>query len=175
MDVKTLCLGLLSIREASGYDLKKHAESAGDALFAIGFGSIYPALAELERQKLIERTDKSVGDPRARKVYRITAAGRATLKRALGQQDPPHTLRSEWMAFLYFSSLVPAERVSALLDQRLLELEVRAQKLRGAGASTNISPSSTARFVNGLALALLETTLRYTRENRKLVTQPREV
>ena len=47
MDVKTVCLGMLSDGEASGYDLKKQFESSFGHFFAAGFGSIYPALSSL--------------------------------------------------------------------------------------------------------------------------------
>ena len=36
MDVKTLCLGLLSLKEACGYDLKKDVESIFKHFFAAG-------------------------------------------------------------------------------------------------------------------------------------------
>ena len=45
VDVKTVCLGMLTDGEASGYDLKKHFESSFGHFFAAGYGSIYPALA----------------------------------------------------------------------------------------------------------------------------------
>ena len=47
MDVKTLCLGLLTAGEACGYDLKKTFESSFKHFFPAGYGSIYPALADL--------------------------------------------------------------------------------------------------------------------------------
>ena len=59
MDAKTICLGLLSFEEASGYDLKKHCESTVDYFFPTGFGSIYPALAALAEQALVTCTTDS--------------------------------------------------------------------------------------------------------------------
>ena len=44
MDVKTVCLGMLTDGEASGYDLKKKFESSFGHFFAAGYGSIYTAL-----------------------------------------------------------------------------------------------------------------------------------
>ena len=110
MDAKTLCLGLLSFGNASGYDLKKHVESAGDHFFASGFGSIYPALAALSAKGLIERINVTSGGRRDRKVYRITSTGRSELARRLAMAEPRHTLRSELFALLYFSHLLSAER-----------------------------------------------------------------
>ena len=53
MDVKTLCLGVLCHGEATGYDIKKHFESAFSHFFLAGYGSIYPALAELTERGLV--------------------------------------------------------------------------------------------------------------------------
>ena len=41
MDVKTVCLGMLTDGEASGYDLKKEFESSFSHFFAAGYGSSY--------------------------------------------------------------------------------------------------------------------------------------
>ena len=54
MDVKTLCLGVLSRGAASGYEIKKQCEEGPFAHFyAAGFGSIYPALNSLLNDRLI--------------------------------------------------------------------------------------------------------------------------
>ena len=48
MDARTLCLGALELGDASGYEIKKLYEE-GDLshFYAVGFGSIYPALTRL--------------------------------------------------------------------------------------------------------------------------------
>ena len=53
MDVKTICLGLLSLGEACGYELKKNFESQFRHFFSAGYGSIYPALADLADAGLV--------------------------------------------------------------------------------------------------------------------------
>jgi len=48
MDVKTLCLGVLSLGDASGYEIRKMFEEGPFAHFHhASFGSIYPALSPL--------------------------------------------------------------------------------------------------------------------------------
>ena len=51
MNVKTLCLGYLSLHEATGYEIKKDVE---DGLFShfieASYGSIYPALNQLANE-----------------------------------------------------------------------------------------------------------------------------
>lgn len=172
MDAKSVCLGLLSLREATGYDLRKHVEASGDHFFAMGFGSIYPALATLERQGLIERVDKSNDGGRPRKLYRITLSGRAELKRTLSSVEPSSTLRSELFAFLYFAHLAPPQRVTQILDDRLSQMEATLKSLRETNASGASAPSN-AKFVNGLTVVMLEAAARYLRENRKSLESSR--
>jgi len=47
MDVKTVCLGMLTEGEASGYDLKKHFERSVGHFWSESYGRIYPMLAQL--------------------------------------------------------------------------------------------------------------------------------
>ena len=122
MDVKTVCLGLLSFGEATGYDLKKHFEASFDHFFSTGFGSIYPALSALAGEGLAECTSVPQEGRPDRKIYRITPAGEAALRTTLATCEPGHKLRSELLALLYFSNLVPPERVKSLLDSRLAQM-----------------------------------------------------
>ena len=51
MNVKTLCLGVLSLGEASGYEIKKEIEEGLFSHFIdASFGSIYPALMQLNAE-----------------------------------------------------------------------------------------------------------------------------
>src|SRR3546814_15551348 len=54
MDVKTLCLGVLSRGEASGYEIKKAFEEGPFShIHHASFGSIYPALNALSAEGLV--------------------------------------------------------------------------------------------------------------------------
>ena len=90
MDVKTLCLGVLAERPMTGYEIKKLFDRAFRHFFAAGYGSIYPALAELALAGLV--TVESVDQERRpdKKIYRITrgpgpAHGRPRHRRAAPQ------------------------------------------------------------------------------------------
>ena len=83
MNVRTLCLGILSLQEASGYEIKKDVE---DGLFShfieASFGSIYPALTQLASEGYVTvREEEQTGKP-DKKVYAITDAGRNALAKA---------------------------------------------------------------------------------------------
>ena len=53
MDVKTLCLGVLAERPMTGYEIKKLFDRGFRHFFVAGYGSIYPALAELAQAGLV--------------------------------------------------------------------------------------------------------------------------
>ncbi len=78
MDVKTLCLGVLSMGDASGYEIKKVFENAFSHFYVAGFGSIYPALAELTREGLVVCSDIEQEKRPAKKVYQLTEKGLST-------------------------------------------------------------------------------------------------
>ncbi|MBT8100089.1 MAG: PadR family transcriptional regulator [Gammaproteobacteria bacterium] len=123
MDVKTVCLGMLTDGEASGYDLKKHFEQSFGHFFAAGYGSIYPALASLAEKGLVNCREIPQDGKPDRKVYSITDAGRAHLLKELEKPDPSHKVRSEFLAMVCFAHLMTDEQVRQLLDNRLAAID----------------------------------------------------
>lgn len=172
MDVKTLCLGVLCHCDATGYDIKKHFESAFSHFFVAGYGSIYPALAELtERDLVCCEALPQPGRP-DRKVYRITEAGRDAFREALCRTEPRHKVRSEFLVLLYFARLMPPERLSAVLDQRLGEIETTLRQLDEMERLEGDEWTAGERFVGGFGRAVLEASRDYIRQHRQLVEAP---
>ncbi len=123
MDVKTLCLGVLATEDRSGYEIKKTLEERFRHFFRAGYGSIYPALKELERSGLVVCEAVEQQRRPAKKVYRITDAGRRTLEEVLVAEDPRHVVRSEFLVLMYFAHLLPAERVTQVIDAMTAEFD----------------------------------------------------
>jgi DNA-binding PadR family transcriptional regulator len=169
MDVKTVCLGFLSFGEASGYDIKKHFEASFDHFFSTGFGSIYPALAALADEGLASCTAVPQAGRPDRKVYRITPAGEAALRQTLATCEPAHKVRSELLAVLYFSDLMPPQRVTALLDAQLENMRQGLARMKRTGCPGEQEWPSSVRFVQGFGIALLEAAAAYTEQNRHLL------
>jgi DNA-binding PadR family transcriptional regulator len=116
MDVKTLCLGVLSLGERSGYEIKKTLEESFHHFFRASYGSIYPALAELERGGHVEGREVSQEGRPAKKVYVMTPAGRRALETALAGEEPRHVVRSEFLVLMFFAHLLPPARLAAVID-----------------------------------------------------------
>ena len=122
----------LSFGEACGYDIKKRFEALFRHFYSAGYGSIYPALAELAEAGLVTcRAVPQDGRP-DRKVYRITESGRAQFAEVLATTQPRHKLRSEFLAMIYFAELMDPRRLDAAMKRafgRLIDELVRADRV----------------------------------------------
>jgi PadR family transcriptional regulator AphA len=169
MDVKTFCLGLLCFREACGYDLKKEFENHFRHFYTAGCGSIYPALASLADEGLVNcREVPQQGKP-DRKVYRITEQGRANFAKALGDAKPQHKLRSEFLAMIYFADLMEPEHLQSILTERLVELRKAVSHIEEIEQKRGTDAPAGARFVAGFGAAVAKTAAEYIESNQGLL------
>lgn len=169
MDVKTVCLGMLDAGPASGYDLKKEFESSFAHFFAAGFGSIYPALSALAGEGLVSfREVPQEGRP-DRKVYEITEAGRRKLLESLGDPDPSHKVRSEFLATMCFSHLMTREQIETVLDNRRVEIRRYLDLFDELeqGDCSDWTPGH--QFVLGFGKAMIRAKLEYIEANAELL------
>lgn len=161
MDVKTVCLGMLTDGEASGYDLKKNFESSFGHFFAAGFGSIYPALAALAEQGFVRCREVPQDGRPDRKVYSITEAGRQRLVEELGNPNPSHKVRSEFLATVCFAHLMEAEQIDTVLENRLAEIDRYLAMFDEFEASSMKDTCSGMVFTVGLARSVMEAMRNY--------------
>lgn len=170
LDVRTLCLGMLSSgEEACGYELKKRFEALFRHFYSAGFGSIYPALAELAEAGLVTcRAVPQEGRPE-RKAYRITEAGRRHFTEVLHASRPQHKLRSEFLAALYFAEHMDARRLDEILDDRLQQLREAQAHIAGIQDAWDGEAPPGARFVAGFGALLARVAAEYIETNRHLL------
>lgn len=155
MDVKTLCLGVLSRGDASGYEIKKVFEEAFSHFYVAGFGSIYPALAELTREGHVTCSDIEQEKRPAKKVYRLTASGLSAFRAALAQTYPSHKVRSDFMVLLVFAHLLEPAQLAGVLEQRLGDIENNLSHIDACLEQGNGVPSQGENFAAGFARAVL--------------------
>jgi DNA-binding PadR family transcriptional regulator len=122
VNVKELCLGALTFGDASGYDLKKFFEQTFNHFCVAGFGSIYPALAELTAAGLVTCSDEPQQGKPDRRVYHLTEAGHAAFVRDLETAEPQHKVKSDFLLMMYFAHLLSPERLDHLIDARIDDL-----------------------------------------------------
>ncbi|NGP18755.1 PadR family transcriptional regulator [Devosia aurantiaca] len=120
MNVRTLCLSILYDGDASGYDIRRMCTEEEFSYFVeASYGSIYPALAKLEDEKLVtSRTEQQDGKP-ARKVYSITELGRSVFADELGAPLGEDMFRSPFLLFARFAHILPADLVEARCNEML--------------------------------------------------------
>ncbi len=154
MDAKTLCLGVLSQGEASGYEIKKAFEEGPFAhIHAASFGSIYPALEGLRRDGLVACRQQSQDKRPDKKIYSITDAGLEAFDEALMAEPAADKCRSDFLFMLYFAEHLPPRRLARLLAQRIdwyRDHLTRMEECPGSGEG--VPPG--AAFVCGLGMAV---------------------
>src|SRR6201996_2631902 len=124
MDVRTICLGILTRGDATGYEIKKLFENDGYQHFVeASFGSIYPALNRLTEEGLVSVRAEAQEKRPDRKVYSITPAGRSTFIASLLKPLPEDRHRSPFVFAMLFSDLLPQSRVSQPIETYGREVE----------------------------------------------------
>ena len=124
MNVRTICLAILFDGEATGYEIRKLSVEGEYSYFIdASYGSIYPALARLELEKLVtSRVEQQDGKP-AKKIYSITEKGRSAFIQSLFEKLGEDEFRSEFLLFARFASELPQSLVEERLSERLAEVD----------------------------------------------------
>lgn len=169
MDVRTLCLGILTLGDATGYEIKKTLEGPFSHFFEASYGSIYPALNRLTEAGLVECTPLTQKKRPDKKVYSITPAGRLAFMDALAEPPGRDRLRSHFLVLMAFAELLPARHLSRLIDARLAWHRAKIAELEACGEQ---SDSAGRAFVCGYGLAFHRAAADFLEENRHRVEGP---
>jgi len=112
MDIQTILLGFLNDKSMTGYELKNMFSLSFSFFSGISFGSIYPALKNMEKLGLITINLKIQKDAPTKKICTITKKGRKTFQEALKAPLPLEQHKSTFLSRLFFfSCLAQEERV----------------------------------------------------------------
>jgi DNA-binding PadR family transcriptional regulator len=159
-------LGLLDEQDLHGYELKKQLADLVGARSGVSFGSLYPALARLEKAGAVKAVEAHTADAtipmtgalsgeiaafrarigrpakgrRTKKVYGITEVGRRRLAELLVDGTADDRTFAVQVAFCH--SLLPEQRL-ALFERRRTVLEQRlADRSRVSAGRTDTYRSS---------------------------------
>lgn len=82
---RTVFLVLLALSNGSmhGYEISKFIESKTNGFFRVPFGSLYPVLHKLEKEKLIGAKWDESESGKPKKTYALTANGKKVLKKEI--------------------------------------------------------------------------------------------
>jgi DNA-binding PadR family transcriptional regulator len=133
MSLRHAVLGVLDFREMHGYELTRVLQDGIGLIWPIHHSSLYPNLHRLEAERLITHRVEREGSRPQRKVYSITADGRAEFHRWL--QEPPDRpapeVRSPFMLKLMFTRAENLDEALAWVEKELSEAEGREANLTG--------------------------------------------
>lgn len=166
MDIRTFCLGMLTIKEASGYEIKKMLEGPLRQFFDASFGSIYPALGKLTEEGLVTCAATPQDKRPDKKTYRITSQGRLAFLDELMRMPGRDRIRSEFLATMLFADLLPARHLSDVIDARVAEYRQALAELRTCAADHEPIGH---RFVAGYGEAIYGAAITYLEEHRHLL------
>ena len=164
MDVRTICLGILTRGNATGYEIRKTFEEGGLQHFVeASFGSIYPALGRLTEEGFVSVREEPQEKRPDRKVYSITPEGRSVLLSTLMRPLAEDRHRSPFMFAMLFADLLPDARVQSLIDGYIAQSEQRRVQLEQK-ACGELMPGE--RFAIGLGHTIYTAVLEFLRAHR---------
>jgi DNA-binding PadR family transcriptional regulator len=158
--IELAILGVLMEQDLHGYEIRRRLRD-DLGLFGASFGSLYPALARLERAGAVESlaaAGAAAGPPipltgsiagehaalraasrprsrRSRKVYRVTAEGRRLFERLLAEDPPSGRGERDAKGFelrLAFARYLPPAARLRLLERRRAHLADELETLRAS-------------------------------------------
>lgn len=163
MNTRMLCLGVLSMGSASGYDIGKKLEQVFGNFVDVAASGVYPALRSLYEEGLVNFQEIQQDSLPNKKVYDITERGHQAFREALAELPPRHRIRSQFVLLLFYADLLSAERLATVLEERKTELrywltltqEWQACPEEGAPASAG------REFIARLGTTMLNTELSF--------------
>lgn len=127
-------MGLLHQKAQSGYELRKVFATTPIGSFSDSPGSIYPALARLEKRRWTRAAGEAGDNPRQRKRFSLTAAGLTELKRWLAlpvtRQEVASSMDSLWLRCAFVQQVLGIEETLRFLREADREITTHLASLR---------------------------------------------
>lgn len=130
MNLRSVLLGFLRRGDCTGYELKKAMDESVGFFFGSSYGSIYPALKELESGGLVEVREVVQSGRPNKKVYSITPEGEESFRAQLEEQPAQDSFRSEFLMHLFFGARQGSGRLLALISGYRAAQEDKLSRLR---------------------------------------------
>ena len=131
MSLEHAILGFLCYRPFSGYDLKKAFDTSVNHFWPADQSQIYRTLARLAEQDWAEVEVVPQEDRPARKVHRITEAGREELRRWLTTPLPFRDPRHASLIQVFFAGQLSDEEILAMFRREAGPLRAALERSDG--------------------------------------------
>lgn len=114
MALRYALLGALADRPRNGYALLKHFEQSLAYAWPASHSQIYPELARLLEDGLIEQTESG---PRGSRTYALTDAGLDEIRRWLRETEPDRRIRRDATLRTFFLWLLEPDEAEAQVER----------------------------------------------------------
>ena len=169
MDVRTVCLGVLTLGDATGYEIRKMFEDGPFQYFTdAGFGSIYPALKKLHGDGHVTLCEQPQDSRPDKKVYSITPAGREAFTAAIALLPGADKFRSDFLLAMFFGHFLPPDMIAGAVDERIAWYREKLEHMQSCDRS---GWGAGPVFVNLFGQAVYGAAARFLEENRDGLVQ----
>lgn len=162
-------LGLLAQQPMTGYGLRRVFASTPMGVFSDSPGSIYPALARLERDGLVRPAGQS-GARAGSRLLAPTRAGLSALRRWLSaevtREDVARRIDELLLRFAFMERHLDAASVDRFLGELAGTVSAYVNELRAYARSAAGAPASTGRLALGHGIAAYRATAEWARHAR---------
>jgi DNA-binding PadR family transcriptional regulator len=144
-------LGVLAEGPRTGYALVRHLAQSVAYAWPASHSQVYPELARLREAALIRETGAA---PRGGRVYEITDAGLAEVRRWLRETEPSRTVRNEAVLRLFFLWLLEPEEAEAYLRGEAEQARATLEELERIAEQEDPDTPKTRAYRTALELGL---------------------
>jgi DNA-binding PadR family transcriptional regulator len=161
-------LAMISTRASSGYDLKRRFATTPIGVYQPSSGTLYPALDRLERRGLLTSEALQAVRGRARRVYRLTADGRAAHLAWVREPVVPETVAQDLgmhlLRFAMMADVLPQDDTAAFLASLRAALAGFVTALEQYIASPALGENLAGRLAVEHGLAVHKASLAWTEQ-----------
>lgn len=169
MSLRHAILGFLDLEPTTGYTLAQRFEASVGAFWTATRSQIYRELHALHAAGLVTMDELPQAGKPARKVYALTAGGRAALRRWLESDAEPMQLRDPFQLRLVFAAGLEPGRLTRLLQAYDQALAGREADYRARLAATEIFALARSEREAALWRLSIDSGLRWCRSQRQWV------
>ncbi len=130
MSLRHVLLTVLSKEANSGYGIGKLLQRELSHIWDARLQQIYSELAKLEADGLMDVETVDLSNRLAKKIYSLTADGKAELDRWLTDRPASHTNKDDLLVRLYCMERIPPDVLIHRLEEERDAYEVEARELR---------------------------------------------
>lgn len=169
MDVRTVCLGVLTLGDATGYEIRKMFEEGPFQYFTdAGFGSIYPALKKLHGEGYVTLHEQAQDSRPDKKVYSITPAGHEAFTAATARAPGADKFRSDFLLAVFFEHFLPPNMIAKAVDERIGWYREKLEHMQSCDRS---GWGAGPVFVNQFGQAVYGAAVKFLEENRDALVE----